>query len=204
MLPKFIYLHILKTAGTSFKLNFLNSVYKGRYVYDSFFKIRLPGVKREWISLIDLDSPDRPEITKNVDVIFGHFKYSKYADLNWPYVTFLREPSQRLISSYSYLRGLYKGDIGIRDFAEIYPNHQTYVTGGDLSKFKFIGVTEKFDQSLHKFCEIFDIPWEIQKTKHQRVSNKIQKVSSSDMDYIINLNQKDYKLYNQALELLGV
>ena len=39
-LPKFIFVHIVKTGGTSFRENFLNIIYRNRYVCDSLYKPR--------------------------------------------------------------------------------------------------------------------------------------------------------------------
>lgn len=208
-LPKFIFVHIVKTGGTSFRKNFLNIIYRNRYVCDSLYKSKLGRSKntkkrnlsREWIPIIDLNITEKVEIDKNVDVIFGHFRHFKYDYLKWPYGTFLRDPIERIISAYFYYRMLFKDDIGIRDFAEIFPNHMSYVIGDDLTKFEFVGITEKFDESLDRFCKLFNIHWKKRVTQRQRDNtiNK-QKVSLKDRDYIRSLNEKDYILYNEALK----
>jgi hypothetical protein len=202
----------MKTAGTSFKFNFLNNVYEGRYKTDNLFKKKLRDenwkrtFNKDWVPLIDLEVEERVEIDENVDVIFGHFRYFKYDDLNWPYVTFVRDPIERLISAYCYYARLYKDNIGIRDFAKIFPNHMTYVLGSDLNKYKFVGITERFDESLYKFCKLFDIPWKKKETKRERVNVGFKTLtkkdlSTKDIDYLISLNEKDYDLYNKALKL---
>ena len=209
-LPKFVFVHIVKTAGTSFRRNLLDTVYRKRYVIDNLYKSKLVWSKRgkkssrkEWAPIIDLNVTVRPRnITENTDAIIGHFRHFKYDDLDWPYVTFVRDPVERIISAYFYYQKLFKDNIGIKDFAKIYPNHMSYVMGDDLTKFKFIGITEKFDESLVKFCKVFNIPWKKRITKRQRVNiNYKGKVSLKDIDYLKGLNEKDYELYNKALKL---
>jgi len=208
-LPKFVFVHIMKTGGTSFNINFLDTVYKGRVRKDTLYKKKLRDKNgnrnrnREWIPAIDLNIDEIADIDENIDVVYGHFRHFKYDYLNWPYVTFLRDPIERIISAYCYYGSLYKNNIGIIDFAKIYPNHMSYVIGDDLTKFKFVGITEKFDESLYKFCKLFDIPWEMQETKRHRVNVKTltkKDLSTKDMDCLISLNEKDYVLYNKALE----
>ena len=51
---KFIYVHILKTAGTTIRYSLLNTRYRGKCLYDSMFKLKYnKGVKTEHPLIIE-------------------------------------------------------------------------------------------------------------------------------------------------------
>ena len=91
-LPKFIFIHILKTGGTTFRYNILERFYKGRYLYDGTFKVRNKEInrklKREKKPVMDFSLNNYPPNYKKSLAIFGHFRIEKYEHLNLPFVTF--------------------------------------------------------------------------------------------------------------------
>jgi len=202
-LPKFIFVHILKTGGTTFRHNILEKFYKERYLYDGTFKVRNKKVnkrlKDEKKPVIDFSLNNFPPNYKNALAIFGHFRIEKYEHLNLPFVTFLRDPIERIISLYFYHKHLYN-NITVREIAKMYENHMTYILGSDLKRLEFIGILEHYNESIEKFCRHFGIavPERISK---KRVSRNKKKISKEDKRYIRSLNEEDYKLYNKALEI---
>jgi len=198
-LNKFIYVHILKTAGTTLKHSLFERYYKGRYLYDGTFKPRYNNSKGRPEHPVTIYPQPYPKDYKKYDVIFGHFRHDKYEHLDRPMFSFVRHPVRRLIDQYYYHKGYYKKKIRIEEFAEIWANHMSYVLG-DISKYKFIGVVEKFDKSLNLFCKNLDIP--IIKnpiTKRYFNDNNIKNTAKKTKKYIESINKDDMEIYNEIL-----
>jgi len=191
-LPKFIFVHIPKTAGTTFRDNVINKIYGDRALFDKTCKIDVP-TKHKWIlqnrRLYDFDVTNLPKNYANYDVIHSHFLLEKYKHLNRPFVTFLRDPVERIISHYFFYQvadNLYK-DVSIRDFAKVYANFMSYMLGDDINAVDFIGLTEYFDESLGRFSDQFgvEVPPVV---KRSRVNKDKKYVSVEDRKFIRKSN----------------
>jgi len=197
MIDKFICVHILKTAGTTLRENFLTPVYKEKCLIDMSFKSK--NRKRQ----VDLENQSYPLDYENYDVIFGHFKGDKYIHLNWPIFSFVRHPVDRMISHYyfSNRRNIIMGrGPSLIEFAEKHKNYMTYVLG-DISNYKFIGVVEEFEKSLKRMCNILGVecPTDIKSERVSRMYTPDQ-ISKEIRKEIENMNLKDMELYNKVIE----
>jgi len=196
---KFVYVHILKTAGTTLRHTLFERHYKGRYLYDDQFKLKRNKLIKTDGPVI-IDGQRYPKDYEKYDAIFGHFKYDKYKHLKRPMFSFIRHPVDRMISQYHYHKGVYKRkgiDLSLLEFSELWKNHMSYVLG-DISKYKFIGVVEDFQNSLNRMCDILGVkrPNRIilkriaRKAKAKKISKKIRKE-------IEQMNSDDMKLYHR-------
>ena len=91
---QFIFVHIPKTAGTTFTLA-LSRQFKFRKKIAVY--IDKPGQSY---------SKYTPEFLEKFDLVFGHFPFHTQKTKNDPvYYTFLRKPRERLLSGYKYIKG---------------------------------------------------------------------------------------------------
>jgi len=200
MIDKFICIHILKTAGTTLKENFLQPVYKEKCLIDISFKEKNKEGKRE--RGVNLEDQQYPTNYENYDVIFGHFKGDKYIHLNRPMFSFVRHPVDRMISNYYFsnkLNIVRQRGPSLIEFAKKHKNYMTYVLG-DISNYEYIGVVEEFEKSLEKMCNILgvDCPSNI---KSERVSRwyKPDQISKKIRKEIEDMNGEDMELYNEVI-----
>lgn len=205
-LPEFIFLHIMKTGGTSFRKNFLDLVYKDNYIYDKTFKLN-EEQKRNlslWMRknplVLNFDQTIYPENYRTYKVIYGHFLISKYEHLNRPIITFLRDPVERVISQYYWQRsiGLFKRT-NLKKYAKIYSNHMSFILNDNIDMIDFIGITEFMQESLKKFSSYFNINVP-DKFEKKRVGKNKEDIDIETRNYIKELNKKDYDLYQKGLE----
>lgn len=210
-LPKFISVHVPKTAGTTF-LKLLSSTY-GR------------SLKSDYLDIMNLNSVilhgDEPKNKMNPNigkykVIMGHFRASKYLHLKHPYVAWVRDPVDRAISHYYFWKKLWKKERkrnwdpklselfekgwSVIDFSKMFSDQMSYFLDCNIKHFKFIGISENFDQELSRFEKIFGI-----KVKHIKkkfnVNARKEKVNKKIRKEIEKYHKKDFELYRKAVEI---
>lgn len=166
-----LFLHIPKAAGTTLH-SIIHDVYPAENVYD--------------IPLIDIEDfkkefKNYPDCKKqNIKLLKGHMYYGLHELMPGPctYITMLRDPVERVVSYYYYVRGLpghhaHKAAIRM-ELGEFIINNSTIEVNNDQTrrisgmdqvypetgemlslaksnlreKFSVVGITERFDESL--------------------------------------------------------
>lgn len=211
-----ISIHIPKTAGTSFR-NTLEGVY-GR-----------EGVVRLDIGLIRQETRIWEELYSDATlpsqtrVVHGHFSYPLLTgrfpvDPDLPVITWLRDPVQRVISNYYYLVKRLREELeeekrGLNILVKLQRSLEEYVRydraqnrmsrfleGLDLDRMAFVGFVESYDEDLALLAQRMN--WsEVPVFHHNRTAKESPEVPETTLDLIRNLNQKDLRLYERALEL---
>jgi hypothetical protein len=200
---KFVYVHILKTAGTTIRHTLFEREFKGRYLYDDMFKLKRNKPMKTKHPLV-IEHQLYPHVNfEKYDVIFGHFKYDKYEYLNRPMLSFVRQPVDRVISNYYYFRSTYARNgqnLSLIEFSKMWKNHMIYMLG-DISKYKYIGTVEKFQKSLNEMCDILGVshPKNIVARRISR-GYKPNQISKKLRKKIEKINSEDMELYHEVLK----
>lgn len=224
----FFFMHIPKTAGTSFR-TMLYEQFEQREIYPNVQEMKNKR-RRPYTSVEALDKIN-PNRIKNIRLLVGHLPIvapEKIFDdcLN---LVFLREPTERAISNIYHLKLMQKGMSEFRDMApeEIFEkqprrfiNRQIrfFLKDGDtirnigkkdlnrakrnLKKFDFIGLTEDFDRSVKVAEKLFS--WELGEVKKKNTvgSKKGKKVISTELRAKLDeVNKYDKEFYDFGKEL---
>jgi hypothetical protein len=191
-LPRFIFVHIIKTGGTTLR-EVIKKIYGSKYLLDRSWK------RNKKSRIYVPETSKYPEDYKKFYVIHGHFTAKKYSHLKkWKMITFLRNPIERIISHFSSWSGNYKKDISIIEFAKIYANHMTYITGGNLDQFDFIGLTEYYDESIKQLQKTLSLKFPNQYPYKNKTPKKV-KITKKQKRIIVDLNREDIALYEKVL-----
>lgn len=210
----FAFTHIPKTAGTT-----LN------YILQKNFGNRLNSViPRKGVNYSYEDLKKDNLIYSNVKCISGHgvkpfINYGEFNNqLKW--FTFLRDPIKRFVSQYIHQQtsNLKQYHMPIEEWADRYArsNWQVKWIAGEedleaakqiiKEKFVFIGLTEKFDESLLKMQNVFgnrfDINYKNQKMLSRDNSLKNELLNNQYMELVSFFklqNELDLKLYDFVL-----
>ncbi|TMU87703.1 sulfotransferase family protein [Bacillus sp. BHET2] len=204
--PLTVFLHVPKTGGTT-----MNNIFRNQYSTGELFDHdRIDGKGK----LIDTISPVEKEKIKAVS---GHYFYGfhQHFSMDYTYFTLLREPVDRVLSSYYFLRD-FPGHEHIRSLTleefvktkHVAHNLQTAMISGigrtpkldkaldHLSEFKVVGLTEKFDDSLFLLQKAYG--WKHVQYKKQNITKK-RPLKEDVPERIIKLIEKyntlDMKLY---------
>lgn len=171
-LPLLVSVHLPKTAGTSFRAA-LQAHYGDGLLEDyAMLPMQVPRGRREWQSLCASNNA-RDQIAPSTRAIHGHFLPVKYRvalrHRQTRYITWLRDPVDRLVSHYHYWRREYAGDdprqplrnrmIGERWSlerfclgSELRNLYRQYLWLFPVERFAFIGITEHYAQDLEWFA----------------------------------------------------
>ncbi|MDQ2067253.1 sulfotransferase family 2 domain-containing protein [Xinfangfangia sp. CPCC 101601] len=196
--------HIPKTGGTTFQT-----------VLGQEFGARL---------VLDYDLP-REEVNRLIGggdafCIHGHFRLEKYADVgDATYVTWMRDPIDRLISWYNFWsnyrfpdhmlwRHVHYGQMDFLTFAKlkfIQDEQSRYFSGRSLDDFAFVGVTELFSEGMELFRDQFNISCDLANLPRLRDSGKFRKLfdrsqlSRKELAILYDAHGVDTQLYHQAV-----
>lgn len=220
-----IFLHIGKTAGSSFN-SFLDNYYA-----NTFIKIGGSGPERKKQELKELSEIDLNKLQK-IHLIKGHVDYGIHElvpQFNWKYITFLRDPVERVISLYYYILNtpqhylneeLTANNISFEEFmkgnytVEV-SNEQTRLIAGRKHKssenlldiaignleneFACVGLTERFEESICLMKNNLGLKWKYPVYESTNINKKKESnISPQLLDIIREANQLDIQLYDYA------
>ena len=163
----YIFVHIPKTAGTSFRKAAKQSL---KCAWD--YGLGSPETSsfiRETMYADDRQAVAQKLADEGIDLISGHFSADKYRDLipDSKLIAFVRDPVSRLISEYNHhvRHGGYKAPIETFCSNVGHQNTQSKCFSGlDISDFYFVGVTEMYSESLQSFNRLSGLSLEELKT----------------------------------------
>ena len=224
-----IFVHIPKTAGTTFKNLLIPEL-----------KLKREEVivveSRGWNNHSDLMfSNERPGLNGTIPLkpnpdaklIAGHFKADKFKPIysDATYITWIRDPIERLISSYYYYLltdpsrygNLAKEHRKYDPVSLEYFVTRNYNSNAMLSQlniplddFKFIGISEHFDKEVARYDSILGTNMASNKNYNNHNVNPAKanyqekyEISDKLKKKLIELNREDYELYNKCLRIAG-
>lgn len=160
-----IFTHIPKTGGMSF-MEALRHVYGGEYnaynilgirpEHDDLLYVDYDARKASWDKAMEKLPPLINFLTDHVPVqLFDGWLPGVKR------VTWLRDPVQRIISRYVYSAGHRHSEEALQHFIN-HPRARNvmtfYTAGGDLDRFFFVGIAERFTQDLAQLAELLNWP----------------------------------------------
>lgn len=212
---KIVNVHIPKTGGSSF-LQTLSEHY--RVIHDYGNKAgRNPKILINEANIFHENL--NPETYSKFNCISGHIlpiKYKKLKDLDWKFITWLREPSQKLYSQYFHLKRkkVNEGTIGeqiaknkytVEQFvlSPICKNYyQRYFFDFPKENFYFIGITENYETDLKFLSNVLGVDLKINfKNKNPNKTTENYNIDSKLLEKIKTYHSEDYKLYYDMLEI---
>lgn len=208
-------IHIPKTAGTSFR-NILKSHFGDNAVVRLDIK---PGKK---LVLLENQLLESEKLSEEIKIIHGHMYFKDIANIfelhkKVKYITWLRDPVERVISNYFYLKSRLEEELDeeskglnilskmqrtLIEYARDNVNRNRmskFLKGAEISKFDFVGIMEHYNQDLDYFAELIGIK-EIHNFHHNPTSMK-KDVPEDIRKEIEELNHDDIELYQNGIEL---
>jgi len=209
-----IFLHLPKNGGST-----INSILNRFYKKENIFSVTWTGTQGNLDDFYNLNKEQK----NNIQLIRGHFSFGlhQHFDNSTEYFTFLRNPEDRILSFYTYvkrspLNRLYNKvtteNMSFKDFILLNDidgnNGQIRKLSGTNSNeqnmlnkaienienhFPVVGLQEYFDESLIVLAHRFN--WPIPIYLKQNVSKKKKKINDEEKEIIVQNNQGDNELY---------
>ena len=201
MSNKFISLHIPKTGGTVFIRHVLVGCFPNH-------------IKRDYTT----DPFSNPGGLKGrgFQIIHGHFKAIRYKHYNRPFITWVRNPLNRIVSHYSYSlkrkRWRVAGGMArdyerkVKPFDQYIIENSNFMSrlldGVPIKRFAFIGVLEFWKESIEEFGRLIgmDLSRFIELGKHDRKKSYRVTPTKEDLKLFADINQRDYDLWERCSE----
>jgi hypothetical protein len=204
-----ISVHVPKCAGTSFR-TVLGEVCGARIWYNY-------GV------IFSREHARAELVPPGVGLIHGHFLADAF-DALFPQrrlVTWVRHPVERLVSNYHHFlrspdmrddccRALHEKRLSLREFADLeWMRNETsrYLANKPVDDFEFIGISERFNESVGLFCETFGFR-NVARFPHENANpdrgKELYDLSREDREHILRRNFVDLEWYDQAVRRLDM
>lgn len=207
---RFFYIHIPKTAGTSFRV-MLYDLFHQREIYPNSHEL---DQSPEYQVYFDLDRlfclSDKMSMIK---LLVGHFPFSSGSVFGQTpkYLVFLRNPIDRTLSHLFHIKRTIP-EYQNKDLEYIVESEINQITNvqvsflgydlesakSNLSKCSFIGLTDEFDTSILLCEKIFG--WNFKKLHKKNVRSKNDKtlISPKILEKISECNRQDDSLYKHG------
>jgi hypothetical protein len=204
--------HIPKTGGVTFR-EVLGELAAGRMVQD--YADRPLAPRGRWRALRERFR--RPELPEGTRVVHGHFVAAKYWRVHPEarFVTWFRDPVERLISHYHYwrrepdpenplCRRLLEERLSLLAFAalpELRDVHVRFLGGVPPERFAFVGLTERFEEGMALFQRLFcpELRYEsARRNANPARSGERYEIEPAERDAIAALNRADLALHARA------
>ena len=226
MQEKIIFVHQPKTGGANFA-QILKNTYGKKNVYRD--KDKAKGRLDEYLSEQGEKITTPEDIfyeRQRYKVIYGHFSPLKYKD-NFPdafYLTFYRDPIQRIVSHYHYWKRTEIHDLrsvnplrirfieekqSLKEFAKMIKEDRVkegHLETFAVENFNFIGIMEEYQKSLQllkhkKLPEL--IYFEDDNFNANPDKSTKEKYEIEDQEFFKDLFKEELKQYQQAVELFN-
>ncbi|WP_444956823.1 sulfotransferase family 2 domain-containing protein [Microbulbifer sp. ZKSA002] len=203
-----VFVHIPKTAGTSFRVGADSFFGRERVCRDYGPKsTETSAIVKRWV----MEEQDKWKFKKAFEkqgyrFFSGHFHAASYAPLfgTFRMVSFVREPLQRLISEYNHMVRNYQYEKTFEEFYQTPHNvNRQYRILGQLpwAAIGFIGLTEEYDLSISLLNEKYniEIPRRVDNTA-RRSLKELYEIPAGQKEDLYRLNAKDISLYDEICD----
>jgi hypothetical protein len=229
-MSKIVHIHIPKCGGTSFNLTLNNE-------FGSSISNCSHGISRDVNNLItkftNFNNSINVDYYDNVKLIHGHvlpIRYYKLYERGWRFITWLREPIQRLISDYYHIKRNKNNFINeINGHIEILPEkkgtfgekillekmtlddflldgmtknyYQRFFYNFPPENYFFIGIVENYQSDLKYLSYLLGINLNMNNENiNPNKKDNLYKIDPDLMKKIKEFHSEDYDLYYKMLE----
>jgi hypothetical protein len=203
-----LFIHIPKTAGTSFRVS-AQSYYEENEIFYDYS----PQAKETSSSIVEMIYEARDPylfyektlLKLEKSFLSGHFHSNKYASLydSLNIVSFVRHPIEQVISHFNHYKNRHNYTKDFKTFIKEkrFCNLQSkLLEGKPIGMYGFLGITESYDDSIRLFNSLYKTNLEIvhlnKKTKN---SLAIEDLEDETLALLERYNSKDIVFY-KAIE----
>ncbi len=215
---RLVSIHVEKTAGTSFYED-LKKIYGERKV------VRVDTHQHDQLA-VNRAYSFSVKTLQEAEVLHGHIKKDQlehFFDLPKAvqYITWIREPGERVLSSYNYLSAILNEKVNPeknpdllkklkRNFGEYLYRPEACdqmaasLEGFRLDEFSFIGLTHRYALDMQLLAEEFSWPFVPAPVKKNVSHREKSDLSPEEKALLRQVNPRDYRLYQEVLQRRGI
>lgn len=215
---RLVSIHVEKTAGTSFFEDL-------KKIYGQSKVVRIDTHQHDQLA-VNRDYAFSKKTLQEAEVLHGHIKkeqLERYFELpkDVQCITWIREPGERVLSSYNYLSAILTEKVNLRENPDLLKklkrNFGEYLyrpeacdqmaaslEGFRLDEFSFIGLTHRYALDMQLLAEEFSWPFVPAPVKKNVSNREKSDLSPEEKSLLRQLNPRDYRLYEEVLKRRGI